>query len=86
MSVPCPIWRLRGPRYQPDEEAAAKYFMSVALLFNARELVPEALYRAGMLYNKTGNTTAATQALAELQADYADSPWAKKAANNETGN
>ena len=68
-----------------DEENAAKYFMSVALLFNDKELVPEALYQASVLYGKAGNATAAKGAADELRRDYGDSVWAKKLPAEEQG-
>jgi len=62
-------------------DEAARYFMSVAVLFNEEELVPESLYQAGQAFGRAGKEEERKKALEELTARYPDSDWAKKAAS-----
>ncbi len=68
----------RSAKASGDVENAAKYFMSVAVLFDDKALVPEALYYASVLYRESGKDEAADSAAASLKTGFADSPWVKK--------
>lgn len=61
-----------------DAEAAARYYMSVAILYDDAELVPQCLSRAATAFSSVSQTNAAQQAVAELRERYPESEWAKK--------
>jgi len=61
-----------------DAEAAARYYMSVAILYDDAELVPQCLFRAATAFSSVSQTNAAKQAVAELRERYPESEWAKK--------
>jgi TolA-binding protein len=61
-------------------QEAARYFMSVAVLFDDPELVPESLYEAAAAYRSIGNDPDSKKALDELVKRYPQSAWAKRAA------
>lgn len=61
-----------------DPEQAAKYFLSVGLLYNDPAIVPECLYEAAALYAGLGRTNESVEALKDLRAHYPESEWAKK--------
>lgn len=63
-----------------DLESAARYFMSVAILYDDPEVVPECLYEAAEAFNKLENREAGEKAVAELVVRYPASEWAKKVA------
>jgi len=61
-----------------DLESAARYFMSVAILYEDPQLVPECLYEAADAFRQLGNDEACKKASEELVERYPDSEWAKK--------
>ena len=61
-----------------DPAAAARFFMSVAVLFDDAELVPECLYLACEAFTESGDAGAAAKAAAELRTRYPDSAWTGK--------
>ena len=58
---------------------AARFFMSVAVLFDDPSLSAESLFRAAQAFDKLGKTKEQKQALAELAERYPDSEWQKRA-------
>jgi len=62
-----------------DFDKAARYFMSVAVLYDDDELVPESLYEAASSFYKLHRDDEGRKAVEELQARYPDSQWTKKA-------
>lgn len=70
----------RTAKQGEDWEQAAKYFMSVGLLYRDPEIVPECLYEAAAINQKLGHTNEVAQALKDLRSLYPDSDWAKKSA------
>jgi len=68
-----------------QDEQAARYFMSVAVLFDDQELVPECLHLAASAFGRSGKKEEQVKALTELRTRYPQSPWAKQAGpGNET--
>ena len=63
---------------QGDQEGAARHFLSVAVLFDDPDLVPECLYEAALAFTAAGRQEDATKAKKELNERYPDSDWAKK--------
>lgn len=61
-----------------DNEKAAKYYMSVAILYDEENLVAKCLYGAYEAFKAVGKLDAAQRALQELQERYPSSEWAKK--------
>jgi TolA-binding protein len=61
-----------------DHEGAARHFLSVAVLFDDPDLVPECLYLAAVEFTAAGRVDDATKAKKELLERYPDSDWAKK--------
>lgn len=64
---------------QQDWEQAARYFLSVAILFDHPQLSPECLYRASEAFRQLGQTEKRAQFLKELAERYPNSDWAKRA-------
>jgi TolA-binding protein len=62
-----------------DYEKAARLFMSVAILFDDRELVPESLWNAQQAFLLLQRPGDAEKAVRELKQRYPDSRWAGKA-------
>ncbi|MEI6218292.1 MAG: tetratricopeptide repeat protein, partial [bacterium] len=62
---------------QGNDEEAAKYYMSVAVLFDDPALVPECLFEAGRLFKKLDRSEESTKAFKELTERYPESSWAK---------
>ena len=60
-------------------EAAARTFLSVALLYDDPELTPQALYRAARVLRQAGRVTEAEQTRRELRERYPDSEWVRAA-------
>lgn len=60
-------------------DTAARYFMSVAVLFDNPELTPECLFEAAQAFEKLGRETDRHGALEELETRYPGSPWTEKA-------
>ncbi len=63
---------------QGDHAGAARHFLSVAVLFDDPDLVPECLYEAAIEFAAAGRGDDATKAQKELLERYPDSVWAKK--------
>lgn len=61
-------------------DAAARYYLSVAILFDDPELTPECLYRAADCFERLGRSADRDHARQELQQRYPESSWAAKAA------
>jgi TolA-binding protein len=61
-----------------DFDAAARFYMSVAILYNDAELVPRCLAGAVRSFKKLGQDTEAENAVDELKKRYPDSAEAKK--------
>lgn len=57
---------------------AAKFFMSVAILYEDPEIVPACLYEAAECFASAGDPSSAEAAWKELQDRYGKSPWAQK--------
>jgi len=63
---------------QKNPGAAARFFMSVAVLYDDPELVPECLYEAGEAFSAAGSDESAKKAFEELVERYPKSEWAGK--------
>ena len=61
-----------------DRDKAARHFMSVAVLYDDPEWTPRALFRAGQLYEKSGNAAAQKSAWDELLERYPESSFARQ--------
>lgn len=59
-------------------EEAARYFMSVAVLFDDAALTPECLYRAADAFGRQGRADEKQKTREELKRRYPGSEWAKK--------
>lgn len=66
-----------------DLDAAARFFMSVAVLFDNPEIVPECLYEAAAAFEKLGRDKDRKNTLRELLERYPESKWAKKLETSE---
>ena len=71
----------RAAKASKDIGAAARYFMSVAILFDDDDLVPECLYEAAAAFRELGQAEGAKQTLDELVERYPGSRWAREALN-----
>jgi len=69
----------RSALAKADHDAAARYFMSVSVLFDDDALVPECLYLASQSYGELGQPEVRQKVLEELQTRYPDSAWARRA-------
>ncbi|MDP6847585.1 MAG: tetratricopeptide repeat protein [Kiritimatiellia bacterium] len=69
---------------ESDHESAARYFMSVAILYDDAKLVPECLLGAAEAFKKAGNEEAAQQAMAELKQRYPDAASGSQTKTNST--
>lgn len=63
---------------QGDMAGAARYFLSVAVLFDDPAMVPECLDEAAEAFAKAGRTEESDKVIKELQERFPDSVWAKK--------
>ncbi|NCC52570.1 MAG: tetratricopeptide repeat protein [Spartobacteria bacterium] len=63
---------------QKNYDAAARYFMSVGVLYDHPDLVPECLYRAAEAFKKAGQPDQYKKVVDELRQRYPDSPWTEK--------
>lgn len=68
----------RAAEMRGHDEAASRYFMSVAILYDHKALVPESLYRAAAAFDRLGRTNELQKAATELSDRYAQSEWAQK--------
>lgn len=66
-------WEAEG-----ELENAGRYFMSVAILYDDSELVPESLYKAWRIFTELGNAKSAARAGKELRERHPDSPYVDK--------
>jgi TolA-binding protein len=62
-----------------SDDAASRYFMSVAILYDHDELVPESLYHAAAAFYRLKRTEEHRKAVQELEDRYPQSAWAGKA-------
>ncbi len=60
-------------------EDAARFFLSVAILYDDEELVPESLYRAADAFARLGRADERDKSVKELNERYPQSEWAEKA-------
>jgi TolA-binding protein len=68
----------RALKIKGDHEGAARHFLSVAVLFDGENLVPECLYEAAVEFAAAGRKSEAEKARSELLERYPNSAWAKK--------
>ena len=68
----------RVAKSKNDMDGAARYFMSVAILYDDPQLVSECLYEAAGAFSKLGKKEESSKAVKELLERYPDSIWAKK--------
>jgi tetratricopeptide (TPR) repeat protein len=61
-----------------DWASASRYFMSVSILYDDPELVPECFYEAAGALKKQGKDDESRKLLKELRERYPDNEWAKK--------
>lgn len=61
-----------------DYENAARYFLSVSILFDDTEIVPECLYEAASAFYKAGKAADGDKALKELRDRYPKSQWVEE--------
>ena len=69
----------RNAEDQAKWEDAARYFMSIAVLYDDPELSPEALLRAARAYKALNRAADAERTHAELKQRYPQSTWAAQA-------
>jgi TolA-binding protein len=69
----------QAARGRGDAEAAARYFMSVAVLFDDPEVVPECLFEAAQAFRRLNRNAESEKAMDELRSRYPESRWAKGA-------
>lgn len=67
-----------------DHAAASRYFMSVAILYDDPEIVPQCLAEAAEAFRKVGKQAEADKAIKELRDRYPNSPWVKRASAGGT--
>jgi tetratricopeptide (TPR) repeat protein len=72
----------RAAKAARDYAEAARYFMSVAVLFDDPEIVPECLSEAAAAFRGAGQADAARQAADELLKRYPQSDLARQASTN----
>lgn len=69
----------RVAKARGDHAGAARYFLSVGLLYNDEELVPESLYEAALALQQTNQPRERQRTALELQQRYPASPWTVRA-------
>ena len=69
----------RAAELRKSDEDASRYYMSVAILYDHSELVPESLYCAAGAFDRLGRDAERRKAVEELAARYPKSVWAGKA-------
>jgi TolA-binding protein len=62
-----------------EADEAARYFMSVAILYDDAVMVPEGLYQAATIFGELDKEDERNKTIDELHARYPDSKWAKQA-------
>ncbi len=68
-------------RVAGDLDAAARYFLSVAILYDHPAVSPEALYRAAEIFEAQSQFERAAKLRQELQQRYPNSEWARRLSN-----
>jgi TolA-binding protein len=68
----------RAAEARQEFDAAARFFMSVAVLYDDPALSPEALHRAARAYRALQREADAERTVGELKTRYPDSPWASR--------
>ena len=66
-------------------EEAARVFMSVAILFDDAQLVPESLYEAARSFREAGKLIESAKAVEELRQRFPNSAWIKKIEQPNSG-
>ncbi len=66
-------------------QEAARYYMSVAILYDDPEIVPECLYQSAQIYRGQGLEEDARKTAMELKSRYPASPWAARPMSREAG-
>lgn len=61
-----------------DDEAAVRYYLAEAILYDHPELTPECLWRAAAGFDRLKQPARRDQQIAELKERYPKSPWATK--------
>ncbi len=75
----CALFELaRVAAARDDADSAARYFLSVAVLYDHPELSPEALFRAAELLERAGQREEAGRLRGELRSRYPTSDWARR--------
>ena len=69
----------RAAELRKDDDEASRYYMSVAILYDHSDLVPESLYCAAGAFDRLGRDKERQKAVGELAARYPKSVWAGKA-------
>ena len=67
----------RNAELKGDLEAAIRYYISVGILFDHKEIVPQALHKSAELLDKQGRSDEALKISEELKQRYPDSPLAR---------
>ncbi len=68
----------RAAELAGSNQDASRYYMSVAILYDHDELVPESLYRSAVAYNNLGRKDERNKAAQELKERYPESSWMRK--------
>jgi TolA-binding protein len=74
----------RSSKALGEAEAAARYFMSVAILYDDDALVPESLYEAATLFGELGQSEKKRKTAEELISRYPDSEWTRREMKRKT--
>jgi len=74
----------RSSKALGEADAAARYFMSVAILYDDDALVPESLYEAATLFGELGRSEEKRKTAEELISRYPDSEWARREMTRNT--
>jgi len=69
----------RAAVLRKSDEEASRYFMSVAILYDHQQLVPESLFHAAGAFDRLEREEDRQKAVEELVARYPESTWAGKA-------
>ena len=69
----------RAAELRKSDEEASRYYMSVAILYDDSDLVPESLYCAAGAFGRLGRDDERRRAVDELSARYPESVWVGKA-------